>query len=443
MALCALLTARRMTLDVIKSSRLVFARFDEQFLEKSWEWLRDPEMKTLVMSPDFTREEQLQWFSRLPGKSDYLIWGLSCDGAPVGAAGLKHVTKEAAEYWGYIGERQYWGIGLGREAMNFVVDQARKLGLHELYLNVHEDNIRAVQLYTKFGFSTVSATGRVLKMQMLLQKPKKVIPQGLTVERYHPDRKAEWDAFLVSAKNATFLFNRDYIDYNLERFPDHSLMVFQDGKLLGLLPASRAPDGALVSHPGLTYGGLVVNRSATLRDVMACFHTLLRHLYEQKISRLLYKEIPTFYNPLPSDEAAYALFLVDAHLHRRDSAVVLPMADRLPFQSRRKRQIKRATQSNVRMVQETSFVPFWERVLAPRLASRFGVKPVHSVEQITLLASRFPENIKQFSAYDGDAIAAGITIYETPTVAHAQYIAMTDEKAKESGRVGRFGGLAH
>ncbi len=78
------------------------------------------------------------------------------------------------------------------------------------------------------------------------------------------------------------------------------------------------------------------------------------------------------------------------------------------------------------MVGESSFAPFWERVLAPRLAARYGVKPVHSLEEITLLASRFPDNIKQYSAYCGQEIVAGATIYETPRVAHAQYIAVSD-----------------
>jgi hypothetical protein len=69
-------------------------------------------------------------------------------------------------------------------------------------------------------------------------------------------------------------------------------------------------------------------------------------------------------------------------------------------------------------------------VLTPRLAARHAVKPVHSVEEITLLASRFPENIRQFSVYCDDEIVAGTTIYETPTVAHAQYIAATDRGQK-------------
>jgi RimJ/RimL family protein N-acetyltransferase len=420
-----------MTLETVKSSKLVLARFDEQFLEKSWQWLRDPEIRALTMSPEFTREQQLAWFASLSQKTDYLIWGLSCDGTLIGAAGLKHVTKDSAEYWGYIGERQFWGLCLGRQTVDFLVAEARKLGLREIYLNVHQDNARAMALYAKCGFTDAGRNGDVLKMRMILREDENSSSPALTVERYCPDRKVEWDTFLASAKNATFLFNRDYIDYNLKKFPDHSFMVFAGQKPVALLPASRKADGTLVSHPGLTYGGLVVNRAATLGETLAYFYALLRHLHEQGIEKVLYKQIPSFYNTLPDDEAAYALFLVDAHLCRRDCALTIPLTpERLPFQSRRKRQVKRAAQANVRFVRETDFTPFWTRVLTPRLEGRYGTKPVHTVEEITLLASRFPDNIKQFSAYHGDEIVAGITIYETPTVAHAQYISMTDEAAK-------------
>ncbi len=48
----------------------------------------------------------------------------------------------------------------------------------------------------------------------------------LSVERYTASRKREWDAFVSAAKNATFLFSRDYMDYHSDRFADHSLMIF-------------------------------------------------------------------------------------------------------------------------------------------------------------------------------------------------------------------------
>jgi acetyltransferase-like isoleucine patch superfamily enzyme len=255
---------------------------------------------------------------------------------------------------------------------------------------------------------------------------------AFSVERYTASRKLEWDKFVSAARNATFLFSRDYMDYHRDRFADHSLMIFNDHSLVAVLPANLNANGALISHEGLTYGGLVVSRAAKLADVLAYFYVVLRYLSQRQISKLLYKRIPAFYTPLPDDESAYALFLLDARLYRRDCATVVSQADRLPFRRDRRCLIKKAVSLGIRIVQETSFQPFWEKVLVPQLAARHGVKPVHTLEEITLLASRFPEQIKQFSAYCGDEIVAGTTIYETPTVAHAQYGAVT-EKGRQMG----------
>jgi acetyltransferase-like isoleucine patch superfamily enzyme len=253
-----------------------------------------------------------------------------------------------------------------------------------------------------------------------------------SVERYTASRKLEWNTFVSAAKNATFLFSRDYMNYHSDRFADHSLIVFKDHALVAVLPANLDANGTLISHEGLTYGGLVVSRDATLKEVLSYFHAILKFLSQSQISKLLYKRIPGFYNTLPDDEVAYALFLLDARLYRRDCATAVSQADRLPFRRCRKNQIKKATHLEIRIVRETSFQSFWERVLAPQLAARYEARPVHTLEEITLLASRFPEQIKQFSAYCGNEIVAGTTIYETPTVAHAQYAAVT-EKGRQMG----------
>jgi hypothetical protein len=49
-----------------------------------------------------------------------------------------------------------------------------------------------------------------------------------------------------------------------------------------------------------------------------------------------------------------------------------------------------------------------------------------------MLAGRCPENIKLFAAYKSGEMLAGVIIYESPLVAHAQYIAAT-EAGKRSG----------
>ena len=254
----------------------------------------------------------------------------------------------------------------------------------------------------------------------------------LTVERYLPNYKTHWDQFVDSGRNATFLFHRDYMDYHRDRFTDHSLMVLNGQSLAAILPANLGSDGAVVSHEGLTYGGLVLTRAARLGDALSCFHAVLRHLSGRGISQLRYKRMPACYHTLPEDDLEYALYILDARLYRRDCPAAISFTDRLPALKGRKSMIRKAADLGARVVQETTLQPFWERVLVPQLESRYGAKPVHTLEEITLLASRFPENIRQFSAYLGDEIVAGVTIYESPAVARAQYAAVT-ETGRHSG----------
>jgi hypothetical protein len=255
-------------------------------------------------------------------------------------------------------------------------------------------------------------------------------PHTLFVERYTAARKKEWDAFVDEAKNATFLFKRDYMEYHSDRFTDYSLMIFSGNRLVGLLPANLCAPGTIISHGGLTYGGLALSRSSTLEDVLEILYALACHLHGIGISRLLYKRIPGFYSTLPDDDILYGFFLIGARLYRRDCALVINQANRLPFSKCRKRWINKGRRLGVTVAQVPTFEPFWEQVLIPRLANRYHVQPTHTAEEITLLALRFPQHIKQFCAYYEGELVAGTTIYETSTVAHTQYIAVTDVGGK-------------
>lgn len=254
--------------------------------------------------------------------------------------------------------------------------------------------------------------------------------RGLSVERYAPPRKEAWDRLVNIGKNATFLFHRDYMDYHSDRFKDHSLLIWRGAELLAVFPANLRSDGVLISHQGLTYGGLVFQPDVVLGDVLEVFHAMFEFLHDSQVEKVIYKRIPRFYNIRPDDEVDYALFLLSGEFCERNCALVLSQSDPLPWSKRRQREIAKARRAELRVVEETDFTPFWDRVLIPRLAARFGVKPVHSLDEITLLAARFPHNIRQFSVYAGDQILAGTTIYETPTVAHAQYIAVSDQGQK-------------
>lgn len=249
----------------------------------------------------------------------------------------------------------------------------------------------------------------------------------LSVTRYDAGRKGDWDRFVDAGKNATFMFRRDYMDYHADRFEDHSLLICKDEQIVGLLPANLCDAATVCSHQGLTYGGFVLRRDATLIAAIEIVQASLIYLHSHGIDMLIYKRLPRLYSSLPDDEVDYALFLLDAKLVRRDCSLVIACADRLPVRRDKKNKINKGGRAGLTLIEEASFSPFWREVLEPRLKERFGVKPVHTLEEITQLAAKLPQHIKQYSAYAGSDIMAGVTIYETPTVAHMQYSAVKAE----------------
>lgn len=253
--------------------------------------------------------------------------------------------------------------------------------------------------------------------------------KNYTVKKYETSDYPQWNAFIDEAKNATFLFHRDFMEYHADRFSDFSMLVFEDQKLLSVIPANRA--GATVfSHQGLSYGGFVFDKKIRLQQVLNIFSAVLSFLDQQQITHFQLKLLPFFYAGYLSDEIKYALFLTEAKLIRRDTLSVIDISKPLEHSYSKKTKIKLGKASGFKIVEESDFSEFWEQVLIPNLQERHGVSPVHAVDEITLLKQRFPQNIRQFNVYQNEILVAGTTIFETETVAHAQYISGHSEQNK-------------
>lgn len=248
-----------------------------------------------------------------------------------------------------------------------------------------------------------------------------------SVKRYTAEDKFLWHQFMETSKNATFLFQRDFMEYHADRFTDHSLLVLKKGKPVALLPANIA-DNTLYSHQGLTYGGLILHKKVKLKEVAAIFSSVLQFLNEKGIETLQIKMLPKIYNRLPADELDYLLFIASAERVRADVLSVIDNKNPLRIATNRLEGVKKAQKQGLRIVEENDFKGFWEKILTPNLALRHQALPVHSLGEITDLASKFPINIVQFNVYKDNEIVGGATIFETEAVAHVQYISANADK---------------
>ena len=249
----------------------------------------------------------------------------------------------------------------------------------------------------------------------------------IDIIKYNSNMKDCWDAFVKASKNGTFLFMRDYMDYHGDRFTDHSLMFYCDNRLLAILPANiRNEEHTLVSHGGLTYGGFIMQPNTKARDMIEIVEELKRYMQETGIEKLIYKPVPYIYNRVPSEEPLYALFHAGARLSARAISTSIDNGERIKFSQLRKRCISKALKAGIECHDSNDYNKFWE-ILTDVLQSRHDCTPVHTIEEITLLHSRFPNNIKLYTAESNSTPIAGIVVYETGTTAHFQYIAASDE----------------
>jgi hypothetical protein len=254
------------------------------------------------------------------------------------------------------------------------------------------------------------------------------------VRPYRATDTAAWNDFNASALTGHFLFDRRFLEYHADRFTDASLIVEEDGAIQALLPANRVGT-TVYSHQGLTFGGLVTADSST-PAIMRRLDAIATYLRHQGTTTLLYKALPAIYHRRPAGSDLYWLFRHGAVLVRRDITTSIDYHQQGGLSSRRARGIKKAAKYGLAIGPSEDIEGFWN-LLAHVLQTRHDVAPIHTLAELTLLRDRLPQNIHLFTAAHNGQIVAGVLIFETAIVAHAQYIA-----ASEAGRdLGALDGL--
>lgn len=248
------------------------------------------------------------------------------------------------------------------------------------------------------------------------------------IKRYFPDSSKDWDSFVDEARNSTFLFMRGYMDYHSDRYVDFSLMAYRRGSLAAVLPANIS-GSTLHSHQGLTYGGWILAPSGLdTTDLYRLWKEWFEFCRQEGIDTIIYKPLPYIYALMPSEEDLYLLYLSKARIIQTDISTCIDLARNPGFNKLQRRHLRKASKEVVVEVQdyyEIHKIDEFHSLLSNCLKERHAALPVHSLNELKVLMSRFRENILIWNAYDFDfdELLAAVCVYETPMCIHCQYIA--------------------
>lgn len=246
----------------------------------------------------------------------------------------------------------------------------------------------------------------------------------IQVEPYDKSREKEWDSWCDSAVNGHFLSSRKFLNYHKDRFEDVSVFLREQGELIAIFPAALTKDEpkTVVSHPGATYGGLIHNGKLNGAKMLAAMECLKAFYKNRSLQKLIYKVQPYIYSKSPNQDDLYALFRCGALRSRCDLSNAIDLKNRREVSERRKRSLKKAMKA-VTVSQGHQYLPSLWQVIESNLSREHGAKAVHSFEEIKLLGTLFPDNIRIAVGLINNSVEAGVILFNSQTVWHSQYIA--------------------
>ncbi|MFM0381948.1 GNAT family N-acetyltransferase [Paraburkholderia dipogonis] len=244
---------------------------------------------------------------------------------------------------------------------------------------------------------------------------------------YSEDLATAWDEFCSPAINATFLHTRRFLAYHGNRFEDVSLIMMESGSIVGVMPAAFVGKNqhVAVSHPGLTYGGVVHQGRLSGTRMIDAIGAVRNYYAAQGCTKLIYKAVPYIYSDMPAQGDLYALFRYGALRTRCDLACTIDLNHRLPMSERRRRGLKKATAAVTLTDDPANLQELWT-VLEQNLARKHAAQPVHSLGELKSLLNLFPKEIQIRCARINGCVEAGAVFFNSRGVWHAQYIASSE-----------------
>ena len=248
----------------------------------------------------------------------------------------------------------------------------------------------------------------------------------VTAGRYEPARAEDWERLIAAAPTGTFLHTRRFLGYHPDdRFRDASLLLWDEReRLLGVIPAAAgaARSEQVVSHPGATFGGLLMRTGIGGTTAMAAMEAAVSAWRDMGFRRLVYKAVPAIYHRSPFADDLWALRRLGAVLARWDLTSPIDLREEPSLAQRRRRTLRKAERAGVSVQRSTAALPAFWPVLEEALG-RHEVAPVHTLAEMVQLCELFPDQIELVvSRLDGEVVA-GTVLFVSPRVVHAQYLA--------------------
>lgn len=250
--------------------------------------------------------------------------------------------------------------------------------------------------------------------------------------KFSPELEHEWETFVSDSNNGTLFHLRKFLNYHPDnRFPDASIIFKKNGRLAAVMPSTIhvvENEPVFYSHPGASYGGLVLSKNVGLKDTFEIVRQLKEHAKNRDCSKILMTIPPPYYYSKYNSCLDFALLKSGFKYKIRELSSVLELdsdPDKLHFNfaDSVKRAIRKAEKNELDVSLSVDIKTYYS-ILKENLEMRHNVRPTHSLAELEWLFSNFPDKIKLYATdYHGEMVGGIVTFNCNSKVNLAFYIA--------------------
>lgn len=268
----------------------------------------------------------------------------------------------------------------------------------------------------------------------------------MTINLYREEDADQWDSFIrESSINGNFLQSRRFLSYHPKgRFDDFSLMYSdKKGNLRSLIPgAIKITDGRKIfaSHPGSTYGGIVIDeKTASAKRLQALIDELSVFLSEQGFDAVDLRFPPDFMWRRQESPLVEYMLRLNGFDERTELTTYIDFSQYKEsvlsnFSQGKRTHVNNGMKQGLRfeILSKYEDIANLHSLLTDNL-KKYDAAPVHSVDELwDLYSSRLPGETEIVGVFDEDRklLAAGwLFIFEGSNTVHTQYLCADAEYA--------------
>ncbi|MFC1558186.1 GNAT family N-acetyltransferase [candidate division KSB1 bacterium] len=242
---------------------------------------------------------------------------------------------------------------------------------------------------------------------------------NIDVKKMKKSDTGEWDRFVNDSENGTIFHLQKFLGYHPKnRFINCHLMFRYNKQLIGVIPGTeKYIDGKkiFVSHPGVSFGGLVFKNDISLFRQDSVIKSMLNY-FKKNIFNEVYITCP----PLPymkslCESINFFFYSNGLRIIRKELSSVIPLSytskdDILKsFRRSTRGSYRKAVKSEI-YTEESNDVDTFYPILKT-VKDAYKVNPAHSLSELKKLLKLFPDRIKLFGTFHKKKLIGGIVFF--------------------------------